>query len=478
MSLLSRFDPPAFLPDFNAIPGQVSAWHRAMSAWFDAVVVIEQNAIGVTPQYYNAAVFDPGGIQVEQAVTWNAFPKELLRRYGRELALQLADSVWPIERYRIPSPDPTNPRGTSGVLYRPQEEYCEWRVQRDPLTNKIYRITFTSEPPEYWQALYGFIPGGGGIPDASFPGSTDVLLRLYRELVSPEVRLEDLIATNDIKDASGRQWVGKGQYNIYNKWNTTHGIAHLNSPPNSLVAEVQLGGDATVLYKDPQGKLLIEPDALICYAAYGGPNRNSDPTIGATVNALARLGAYVTLKNPVGLYMDHIDLSGWEAPDGGNVSDFVRIVRGTPGMIERMVIEAPPGRHLDVGDLSIAGTPIRFGGQVAECVTVKLVGIANILPKPIRIAPIASSFRSSIDPFDPRTVGRANDATMPLPAGTIEAYLNEGGQPVAPPPAVKSRSSKSRQSPAAAVAEVSASIVPPAAVAPSKRPSRSLNHCR
>ena len=64
---------------------------------------------------------------------------------------------------------------------------------------------------------------------------------------------------------------------------------------------------------DAQGKLLIEPDALICYAAYGGPNRNSDPTIGATVNALARLGAYVTLRNPVGLYMDHIDLSGWSA---------------------------------------------------------------------------------------------------------------------------------------------------------------------
>src|SRR5262249_12386831 len=160
--------------------------------------------------------------------------------------------------------------------------------------------------------------------------------------------------------------------------NTSHGIVHLNSPPNSLVAEIQLGGDGTVLHNDPQGRLLVEPDALIAYAGYGGPNRNSDPTIGATVNALARLGAWVTLANPVGLYMDHIDLSGWSAPGGVAPTDFVRIVRGTPGMIERMVVEAPAGSGLTVSDLLIGGTPVRFGGQIAECITVKLTGLANI----------------------------------------------------------------------------------------------------
>jgi hypothetical protein len=323
MSQLNRFDPPAFLPDFNSIPGQLEAWHRAVSAWFDAVVGIEQKVIGAPPQFYNAATFDPGGIQVEQAVTWNAFPKELLRRYGRDRALQLADMLWPIERYRAPSADPTNPAGTSGVLYRPQEEYCEWHVLRDPDTNRIQRITFTSEPPEYWQALFGFVPGGDSIPDASFPGDKDMLLGLYRDLVSPQIQFEDLVAASDIKDANGKLLTPKGHYHIYNKWNTTHGIVHLNSPPNSLVAEIQLGGDASVLHTDPQERLLVEPDALICYAGYGGSNRNSDPTIGATVNALARLGAYVTLRNPVGLYMDHIDLSGWQAPADAKVSDFV-----------------------------------------------------------------------------------------------------------------------------------------------------------
>jgi hypothetical protein len=50
MALLNRFDPPAFLPDFNAIPGQLDAWHRAMSAWFDIIVAIEQKTIGVAPR--------------------------------------------------------------------------------------------------------------------------------------------------------------------------------------------------------------------------------------------------------------------------------------------------------------------------------------------------------------------------------------------------------------------------------------------
>ena len=174
-------------------------------------------------------------------------------------------------------------------------------------------------------------------------------------------RLEGLIAaTVDLKDTTGFQtWAVKGQYNIYNKWNTTHGIAHLNSPPIHWTAEIQLGCDATIRYTQrPKGRLLVEPRCLIGYAGCSGSNRNSDPTIGASVNALARLGAYVTLRNPVGLYMDHIDLSGWVAPDNGDIADCVRIVRGLPDMIERMVVEVPAGRKFDIGDITIAGNPI------------------------------------------------------------------------------------------------------------------------
>jgi hypothetical protein len=446
MALLNRYDTPAFLPDFNSIPGQLQAWHRAVSAWFDQIISNDRSAFGDLPlQYYNAAEFDPGGIAVEQAITWNAFPKELIRRYGRDRALILADRLWPIERYRSPSPDPDNTTGTLGILYRPQEEYCEWHVLRQADSGKILRVTFTSEPPEYWQAMFGLVPGSPdqSIKDQYFPGDKSKLLRLYQELVSTQVQLADLVAPADILDNAGNVLARKDQYNIYNKWNTTLGIAHLNSPPNSLVAEIQLGADASIRYADSKGRLLVEPEALIGYAGYGGANRNSDPTIGASVNALARLGANVTLRNPVGLYMDHIDLSGWWSPDGTSISDCVRIVRGLPGMVERMVVEVPASRGFDVGDLTIAGEPIRFGGQIAECITVKLVGIANILPKPIDRPAVGPGNLPIIDPFDPRTVTRAV-AGQGVPPGFREAFLGQGAGdlPAAPATAIKAGRAK------------------------------------
>jgi hypothetical protein len=436
MPLLVRYDTPAFLPDFDPIAGQLEAWHTAVSAWFDQNIRDDEATFGKNALvYYNAANFDPGGILVEQEVTWNAFPKELLRRYGRERALVLADRLWPIESFGSYPPDPDNTNGTVGVLYRPQEEYCEWHVVRHPHSNKILRVTFSSEPPEYWQALFGLVPGSSEPPvisDQSFPGDHNTLLRLYHELVNPDVKLEDLIASMDIKDGNDQVLVKKGQYNIYNRWNTALGIAHLNSPPNSLVAEIKLGADASIRYTNPQGRELVEPDALICYAGYGGANRNSDPTIGATVNALARLGAYVTLRNPVGLYMDHIDLSGWEAPDKGIVSDCVQVVRGSPGMMERLVVDVPKERGFTVSDLLIAGVPIRYGGQIAECITVKLVGIANILPKAQDRAATGPFRRAAIDPNWPTAI-RGLQLENPIPAGSVEAFLEQGTGDQKPP---------------------------------------------
>lgn len=447
MALLTRYDTPAFLPDFDSVPGQLDAWNRAVSAWFDQNITADQKSFGGFPlQYYNAAKFDPGGVIIEQEITWNAFPKELLRRYGRQEALILADRLWPLESFGVYPPNPDDTSHSEGVLYRPQEEYCEWHVLRNPDSGKILRVTFTSEPPEYWQALFGIVPGSPPeITDQRFPGDRGVLLRLYHELVSPSVTMDDLIAPRDI-NISGVS-VTRGQYNPYNKWNTSLGIAHLNSPPNSLVAEIKLGADATIRYADPRGRLLVEPDALIAYAAYGGPNRNSDPTIGATVNALARLGAYVTLRNPVGLYMDHIDLAGWKAPDNGGVMDCVHVVRGQPGMIERLVIEVPRTRGIDVGDLTIAGIPIRYGGQIAECITVKLTGVANILP-PGSTRPLATGeFHTGIDPHWPTAVSRPAKIAKPLPTGTVEAFRGQGtGEPPGQPMRMRPRNAPAQGS--------------------------------
>jgi hypothetical protein len=430
MALLQSFDPPAFLNDFDGIAGQRQAWHGFLSRCFAASIAAETAKVkrpdgtrGVV-QFFNPAEYDPGGPLVEQAIVWNAFPKELLLRYGRDRALIEADRLLPLRRYRD-DPRPGSP-GFEAAVYRPLDEYCEWHVIRDPDTSKIVRVAFTSEPPEYWQAMFGSAVDPGDGSPFPFPGDRERVLSRYRELVSPLVQAEDLICHDTIRGPDGTVYAQQGQYNPYNKWNTTHGIVHLSCPPNSITAEIQLAADATVLYRNGRDELVVEPGALICCANFGGPDRNSDPTIGATVNALARLGAMITLPNPVGLYMDHIDLSGWQAPAGIDVAECVRIVRGTAGMIERLVVEVPASSGFTVGDLAIGGAPIAYGGQIAECITVKLVGAAAKLGS-TQNAPSNCVARCCIDPADPRRLDRAIPLGRPTPPGEQDAFLHQSG---------------------------------------------------
>ena len=245
--------------------------------------------------------------------------------------------------------------------------------------------------------------------------------------MSPEVQLKDLVASETIN--VGGVLTTKGAYNPYNKWNTTHGIMHLCSPPNTLSAEIQLGGDASVIYMDDHNRLLVEPDVLICSTGYGGPDRNSDPTIGGTVNALVRLGARTTLANPVGLYIDHIDLAGWSVPDGGSVTELVKVVRGSLDAIERLEVEVPAGRGFTLSEVTIGGEPLRFGGQIAECITVKLVAIAIIPPpdksKP-KPTPVKWTRHAYIDPAFPIQLRRSIPIGKPTPPGSRQALIDQG----------------------------------------------------
>lgn len=457
MALLERFDPPAHMPDFTDLPGLPEQWSRAMSNWFDfmAESLKPSLAPGDRARFFNPTRFDPGGPSVDQSITWNAFPKELLRRYGRARALAEADTVYPLSRYSPRLQGPSLDR----TPYRPLNEYCEWHVTRDPDTGRIRKVAFSSEPPEYWKALYGGTYEFDDGNTYTFSGSADHVLQLYRNLVSPEVLPDDLVCQEDIVTNDGIFLVRKGEYNPYNKWNTTHGIAHLCSPPNTLVAEIGLGAEATILRKDGRGLPLAEPDALICCAAYGGPDRNSDPTIGAAVNALARLGAYVTLRNPVGLYMDHIDLAGWSAPDGKDVSDCVRVERGTPGLIERLVVEIPPSRGFDVSGLKIGGEPILYGGQIAECITVKLVGTA--LLSELKNRPVACVARCCIDAHAATVLERPVRNDLPTPPGKQAAFVNQGAAGIPTKVAAAAHALK---------AKAAAEATPPAAAAAAPPP--------
>jgi hypothetical protein len=423
------------MTDFDTILGQREAWHDFMLETFDFTTQREidqlstvQPGLPIQPQFFSAFRYDPGPT-VEQAVVWNAFPKELLRRYGRDRALVEADSLWPLSayeydwRYDSQTPARTGAGETDitfpdTLFYRPTVEYCEWHVDRDPLSGRIRKVAFTSEPPEYWFAMFGGIVPGSAI---SFPGDRNLVLDLYRQFVSPQVEMEDLRLHQQMNTTLGM--LMPGDYNPHNKWNTTHGIMHLAAPPNAITAEVILAGDATVLYKNSQGTPVVDPDALISGTGMGGPNRNSDPTIAATVNALARLGKMITLVNPVGLYMDHIDVSGWELPGGIKARDCVRVLRGAPRQIERLVVEVPGG-EFDVSDLQIGGIPVVFGGQLAECITVKLVGAAADGAMELPRLPLPGA--GFVDPANAREVFQSH--RHGAPSGTVQAFVDEAGE--------------------------------------------------
>ncbi len=379
---VTSYAPPGFMTDFDGIPGQREQWSAAVSGWFDGVVAYETQVLNGQPcQYYNQLKHPPTGLTLEQEIVWNAFPGTLRSRWGRAKALQLADEPVPLTR-RIDGPGSyyIGPQW-QGLYYRPQDEYCEWRLSRDG-DGRIQRVEFVSEPPEYWQALHGdTLPDASGRASFEFKGDPDLLLSLYQEYVSEQVQLEDLLCVEDLVDHSDpnnpQVIYPRGAYNPYNRWNTTDGIVHLTQPANSLQAEIQLGGDASVL-RQRGGRRVADPDALICCAAFGGPNRCSDPTIGASVNELAALGCAITLRNPVGLYMDRLDMTGWTKPDGSPIEDgYFRVVRGEPGLIERAVFEVPAEEGFTVSDVRIGGVPIVHGGQLAEHMTVKLAGVAS-----------------------------------------------------------------------------------------------------
>jgi hypothetical protein len=189
----------------------------------------------------------------------------------RGQALQEADQLHSLSSYKKWPPNLAGVIRYNRIQYRPQNEYCEWYVFHDALTGKIKKVTFVAEPPEYYFALFG-----GSCQNYNLKGDPQVVLDLYRQHVSPSVQLKDLISPFDLPDLD----IYKGSYNPYNKWNTTHGLMHLCSPPNTLTAEIELGGDAAVVRQSTHGRLLVESDALICATGYGDPDRNSDPTIG------------------------------------------------------------------------------------------------------------------------------------------------------------------------------------------------------
>ena len=155
-----------------------------------------------------------------------------------------------------------------------------------------------------------------------------------------------------------------------NQWNHARGIVHFIMRINGMSPLIKAEQDTPI-----RGAVADNYDAMPLAFANGTPLYTSaDARFSLDIGVLSRQGLSVTVREPVGLYMIDWDDTGWEKPDGTPVGDYWRVVRGRPDAALRLEYEVPKAAGFVVGDIRIGGRPIRYGGQLAEHVTVMAGG--------------------------------------------------------------------------------------------------------
>lgn len=333
MALVTRFDTPGGLRDFPDSSPFYDAWHREISSLFSLIAELPGSAPG--SGFYDASVTEINVVG-RRPLVWIGFPRQLLitdHPGGRREAFSKGET----RGVAVPDGRTT------------QVEYLEWFTQCDE-RGRITKVTFTTETPEYWNALF------------RNPGGPNRVLELYRELLgNPGIEL------SEITD-------GSGNYNPLNPWNTTRGIIHyiVNQPENTLQAALELvrAGLAGSLVSDN-------------FETFNDLPAAADPRVSIDTGGLMRKGLQITAADPVGIYVGGWDDTGWNKPDGSPVDNYWQVVRpagaSAPPAL-RLVYEVPAREGFVVSDIRIGGRPIEFGGQIAEHLTVFFTGLVGKLP--------------------------------------------------------------------------------------------------
>jgi hypothetical protein len=326
---LSQFTPAGDKEDFS--PTGVKAWTAAVSEMIEASRAGKPEVFDFDAprsQFFNPLTTPIAADQKEKGIFWFAFPKTLRFEHG-----SVGTARWEAAD------------GSRDL----QDEYCEWAVHKEG--GKIRRVVFTTETPEYWETLA--------------QQSKDRLLGLYSDFIGRPVDESEVFD-------------GPANYEPRNALNnsTEHGPVHLIQGTNFLSAAVELAAAATIMRQAPDGRLITSEQELIGCSKYGESKRNSDPHIGAQVNELARMKADITIADPPGLFLAGLSTAGWTTPDGADPQSFWKPLRGVKGRRVRAVYEVPASKGYTVSEIKIRRRPIEFGAQIADFVSVKIVGLA------------------------------------------------------------------------------------------------------
>lgn len=434
--LLQRFTLPACNNDF---PDDPVKYEQLANAWSQNVAGFTNQAIFGNPwtstntaaqtAYYNPLVTPiPAGSGAVD-VAWIAFPNRLIQYLGQDQTPpnpyklpqstlnQLADSgdlsAYPIPSVRCPqadwssTPQAYGPYGPRGWL----DEYCEFSVSRGG-NNKITRIDFTCENPEYYQTLWRVDPQK--VADVFAAAlNTGAPTSQWVSVTIADLQLTDPKTGAPVIDPQ----TGRPAYNPLNRWNSgtqakrggdrstfTGGAMHLTATPNTLQTELGLGAGATVQRLSGN----TDPQKLICCGQYGQNYRNSDPHIGQTINLAVGAGTNISLADPPGLYIQMPSFAQYQLPAdpklpaGAKPSDCWHIIRGSEQLTDPITRQPFPGSFIlhaafqlpqawiDAGvsftieDITIGGEPITTGSQVQATLEIALFGrpIAPVVQAP------------------------------------------------------------------------------------------------
>lgn len=363
-----KFEPTARLTDFDPVPGLREAWSEMINDAYEThlygkagdrvqAALEELKLWGRSDsdlRVYNPASMPMPPTSQPKNVTWSALSTSFDEQF------QTVREKFEYLDNRQPFP------GDPSLVTRIQDEYCEWVVKRNA-QKKITEVIFTSEPPEYYDFIF-----------YHSEASRSLLVKLYREITGVES-----ITLNDLRDA-------KGEYDWWNKYNNAFAV-HMQQPNNTLGAQMNIVSRSCILRVNKLGNPITDALGLIRCARYGDPNRQSDPRIGHAVNSFARENRFITIENPVGLYMSAVDWNGWATPDQTNASQYWTVLRGTSAIdpnqsyIVRARYQVPQNKGYTVSDIKIGGEPIEFGAQIASRINVRvavMVSDPEQLPMP------------------------------------------------------------------------------------------------
>ena len=222
-----------------------------------------------------------------------------------------------------------------------QDEYVEWRTETDD-SGAVTRITFTTEFPEYYEALAEV--------------SLDALIKGIQQVIpdaNPTVR--ELLGV-DREPISGRSRLFRNHLR-QNPWNNGEkGLICLAQRFNTLGALFNLLDKCGV----PRPGVGADNVCSIVGGACG-PDRNSDPRVCLAAQSLARSEQGLSLADPAGINI--LELQGIWRIDGTEIdindstsnSHIWQITRGG----RRAVLQVIDGLTLD-------GNPITTGAQVSQ----------------------------------------------------------------------------------------------------------------